>query len=247
MWATRGSRELYNWDTSLFITLTYDEAHLPHDRSLSKPEIQAFIKRVKKRFSRPREDPIRQIYCGEYGTTTRRPHYHCILFNCDFVDRKPHRLSDQGHQIFVSETLTRLWGKGFVEFGFASPATIAYLFKYILKKKTRKEKEQPLEIEHDGTTYEVAHEFIEPSRNPGIGASLRGSKSINKGYLTVNGVRTKLPKYYLEHLKRENPREHERLSDARYDFACSRPKDSSLRLEQREEALKLLTDTKKKL
>lgn len=247
MWATRGSRELYNWDTSLFITLTYDEAHLPHDRSLRKKHVQDFIKRVKKELGSSKENPIRQTYCGEYGKKTNRPHYHVILYNADFVDRKSHRMSDQGHPVFTSELLTRLWGMGQAEFGFATPASIAYLYKYVLKKKTRKEKEQPLEIEYDGVTYEVAHEFIESSRNPGIGASLRDSASIRKGYLTVNGVRKKLPKYYLEHIRKTDPDLYEKISNDRYDYAVSRPKESALRLEQKEQAQKLLTDTKKKL
>ena len=72
-WATRGSRELAQWETSLFITLTYDEENLPHDKSLNKKHVQDFIKRVKKRFNSTKENPIRQIYCGEYGTQTLRP------------------------------------------------------------------------------------------------------------------------------------------------------------------------------
>lgn len=247
MWAARGSRELYNWDSSLFITLTYDEAHLPHDRSLNKKHIQDFIKRVKLAHGSSKENPIRQTYCGEYGSRTLRPHYHCILYNADFADKRPHRLSDQGHQIYTSKELTQLWGYGHVEFGFATPASIAYLYKYILKKKSRKEKEQPLELEIDGTTYEVAHEFIESSRNPGIGASLRGSSSINKGYLAVNGVRQKLPKYYMEDLKKNDPRRAEVIADKRYEYAKSQPKESWERLRQKEEAQKLLTDSKKKL
>lgn len=247
MWATRGSRELYCWESSVFITLTYSDETLPHNRSLDKKHVQDFIKRVKKHFGSTKENPVRQTYCGEYGTRTLRPHYHCILYNVDFGDRRNHRISDGGHQVFTSETLTRLWGLGHAEFGYATPGSIAYLYKYILKKKSRKEKEQPLELTVGDTTYEVAHEFIESSRNPGIGAWLRGAETLSKGYLTVNGVKTKLPKYYLEDIKKNNPRLHERISDSRYDYAISRPKESALRLEQKEQTQKLLTDTKKKL
>lgn len=247
-WATRGSRELMNWDSSLFITLTYSDEHLPKDRSLDKREIQLFIKRVKKRLGSTKENPIRQTYCGEYGTNnTRRPHYHVILYNCDFTDRIPHRTSDQGHPVFTSATLNELWPFGFAEFGYATPATIAYVAKYVLKKKTRKEKEAPLSIEVDGITYDVAHEFIEHSRNPGIGACLRDSPSIKKGYLAVNGVRTKLPKYYLEHLKKTDPETYDYLANLKFDFMNARPKESPLRKKQKEEAQKKLTDTKKRL
>ncbi|AZL82939.1 replication initiator protein [Apis mellifera associated microvirus 61] len=246
-WATRGSRELALWDSTVFITLTYSDEHLPPDNSLNKKDVQDFIKRVKKRFKSTKENPIRQIYCGEYGEKTKRPHYHAILFNCDFADKKPHYMSPQGHQVYTSQTLNNLWKNGFAEFGYAQPGSIAYLFKYVLKKKSRKEKEQPLIIERDGVTYEVAHEFIEASRNPGIGAHMRNSDSIKKGYLTVNGVKKKLSKYYLEWLRKNDPDTFDNISNMKFDFMCKLPKESRLRKEQKEKAQKKLTDTKKKL
>lgn len=247
-WATRGSRELARWPSSVFITLTYDERHLPADNSLDKKAVQLFIKRVKKRFGSTLENPIRQIYCGEYGTLTKRPHYHAILFNCDFVDKIPKYKTDAGHQVFTSATLTTLWGKGLAEFGYAQPASVAYLFKYILKKISRKDqKKGPLIIEKDGITYEVAHEFIESSRNPGIGAHLRGSNSLKKGYLTVNGVRTKLPKYYLEDLRLNDPESYDQIQNLKFDFVLKQEPESELRRSQKQSAQKALTDTKKKL
>lgn len=243
-WAARGSRELLRWPTSLFITLTYNEKNLPHDHSLNKKEIQDFIKRLKKTMGSSKENPIRQIYCGEYGTKTHRPHYHVILFNCDFTDRKPFRISERGDQIYTSERLTSLWGKGNVEFGIATPGGVAYLFKYILKKKTRKEKLEPYVLPNGLC---VEHEFIEASRNPGIGAHLRDSDSIKKGYLFIDGVRTKLPKYYKEHLKVTNPRTHEKLADLRFDYAKTKKPETELRKKQKEAAQKRLTDTKKRL
>lgn len=246
-WATRGSRELSRWESSLFITLTYSDEHLPSDRSLNKKHIQDFIKRLKKRNGSTKSNPIRQIYCGEYGSLTNRPHYHCILFNTDFSDKIRHRTSDGGHPIFTSETLTGLWGKGHCEFGPALPSSIAYLFKYILKKIPRVERKKPRIIEVDGITYEVAHEFIEASRNPGIGAHMRDSKSIKKGYLTINGVKKKLPKYYLNYLRENDPDTYDKIQNLKFDFMSLIPPETELRRKQKEYAQKKLTDTKKKL
>lgn len=246
-WATRGHRELTQWESSLFITATYSDEHLPPDRSLKKEHVQKFIKRVKKFFRSTKTNPIRQIYCGEYGTRTLRPHYHIILFNCDFSDKVPHYVSNQGHQVYTSKQLTRLWGKGNIEFGFAKPESIAYLFKYILKKKSRKEKEKPHILEYDGITYDVEHEFIEGSRNPGIGANLRGSASLQKGYLTVNGVRKKIPKYYMNDLKNSDPETHQKILDQKAEFMKNIKSESPDRIHQKELAQKMLTDTKKKL
>lgn len=247
-WATRGSRELQRWNTSVFITLTYSDDHLPPSGSLDKKAIQDFIKRVKKHFASCKQNPIRQSYCGEYGTKTRRPHYHAILYNCDFNDRVPHYTSDQGHQVYTSKILSKLWPLGHVEFGYAEPGSIAYLYKYILKKKSRKEKKKPLElIMPDGEIRLVAHEFIESSRNPGIGAHMRDSQSIKKGFLSVDGVKKKLPKYYLEHLKKNDPHTYEKISDMKFDYQSSLKPETSLRKKQKELAQKLLTDTKKKI
>lgn len=246
-WATRGSRELAQWESTLFITLTYDEENLPQDRSLHKKHVQDFIKRVKEKFNSTKENPIRQIYCGEYGEKSLRPHYHVILFNLDFLDKKRHYKTDQGHQVFTSETLNDLWKKGNAEFGYATPGSIAYLFKYILKKKTRKEKIKPLTLELPEGVYDVEHEFIEASRNPGIGAWMRGHESIKKGYLTVNGTKMKIPKYYLEDLKKSDPNTYEFLKDSKFDYAIKQPQDSTLRKQQKEKAQKKLTDRKKRI
>ena len=84
----------------------------------------------------------------------------------------------------------------------------------------------------------MAHEFIESSRNPGIGAHLRGSKSLHKGYLSVNGVRSKLPKYYLEWLRVNEPDIFDEITNMRFDFVSSLPPESALRKEQKEFAQK---------
>lgn len=225
-WATRGYYELLNWEQSWFVTFTYNDKNLPKNRSLSKKDFQKFIKKLKKAFGSSKENPIRQIYCGEYGETTKRPHYHAILFNLNLDDLVEKRMSDQGYLCYTSKTITDLWSNGDVEISEATPATIAYLFKYILKKKTRKEKLKPLNIEYDGITYDVEHEFIEASRNPGIGAHLRDSQSIRKGFLSLDGKIKALPKYFLEYLKNTDPRFYEELKSQRHDHAVNRAKMS---------------------
>lgn len=225
-WATRGYYELLNWPpgTCWFCTFTLDNDHLPGDHSLDKRMFQKFLKKVKKKYGSSKANPIRQIYTGEYGEQNSRPHYHAILFNIELSDLEESRVTDQGYKCYVSPTMAKLWGRGSHEISEASPALIAYLFKYILKKKTRKEKEKPLIITTpDGISYDVAHEFIEPSRNPGIGACLRESPSIRKGFLSVEGVPRSLPKYFLEYLKHTDPKFYEELKQQRFDHAIRQP------------------------
>ncbi|QXP08155.1 MAG: replication initiator protein [Arizlama microvirus] len=244
-WATRGSRELMRWERNVFITLTYRNECVPKDGSLRKKHVQDFIKRVKKHFRSTKENPIRQTYCGEYGTKDGRPHYHVVLYNCHFADQKLWRTTDQGNKVFRSETLEKLWPFGNSEFGEAEPGSIAYIYKYILKKKSRKEKKKPLKAYWHGKPVQIEHEFVESSRNPGIGAHMRGTNSVKKGYLTVDGVKKKLPKYYLEDLKKNHKNSYEQITQDRMDHALSKKPESELRKKQKENVQKRLTDTKK--
>lgn len=66
-----------------FITLTYNDSHMPIDYSVHQSEIQKYIKRVRKRLKRE----IKYYAVGEYGTQgTLRPHYHLIIMNVDGKD-----------------------------------------------------------------------------------------------------------------------------------------------------------------
>ena len=48
MGALRCAQELSEHDDAMFLTLTYDERHVPTDHSLDKPEFQKFMKRLRK-------------------------------------------------------------------------------------------------------------------------------------------------------------------------------------------------------
>ena len=76
---------------------------------------------------------------------------------------------------------------------------------------------------------------------------MRESQSIKKGYLTVDGVKKKLPKYYLEHLRKFDPETFDKISNMRFDFASKKPIESEQRKKEKEHAQKKLTDTKKRI
>lgn len=130
-WALRCVHEASLHDSNLFVTLTYDDEHLPEFNSLYYPDFQKFMKRLRKKFSR---ENIRFYMCGEYGETTLRPHYHVILFNFDLPDRRLYRRSHSGDHLFTSEILTKIWGKGFCPFGNVTFQSAAYTARYIMKK-----------------------------------------------------------------------------------------------------------------
>lgn len=192
----RGSMEATQYESNLYITLTYSPEFLPPGGSLVKADVQKFMKRLKKYCGSTKDNPIRQIYAGEYGDDGR-PHYHLIIFNLSLPDFVFHRLSDDGFPVFRSPTLEKLWPFGFSEFTNAAPANIAYVYKYIIKKKSKKYRKDL--VDHD-TGLILEHEFVEGSRNPGIGAFLRDSQTIRKGYIVYNNQTYPLPLYYKKHL-----------------------------------------------
>ena len=83
-WAMRIAHESSLYDQNCFLTLTFSDEHLPQNLSVSKRDLQLFMKRLRKHFA-PRK--IRFFQCGEYGELNMRPHYHSILFNVDFPDK----------------------------------------------------------------------------------------------------------------------------------------------------------------
>ena len=70
----RCNHEASLYSVNSFVTLTYDDEHLPGDQCLDHRDFQLFMKRLRKRF------PSRFFMCGEYGGLNGRPHYHSILF-----------------------------------------------------------------------------------------------------------------------------------------------------------------------
>ena len=48
-WAMRLTLEQEMWDNNIFITLTYDNDHLPEHNTLVKKDFQLFMKRLRKK------------------------------------------------------------------------------------------------------------------------------------------------------------------------------------------------------
>ena len=104
--------EAKRYTHNYFITLTYDDQHVPimsrieyeeeykehgevvETKSIVKendgtwgyslyPEhMKTFLNTLRKYYERKGHTGIKYYYCGEYGTETHRPHYHIILMNC---------------------------------------------------------------------------------------------------------------------------------------------------------------------
>ncbi len=80
-WGLRCVHELPYFDCATFLTLTYDDDHLPSNGSLVPKDLQDFWKRLRYYVDdSPFAGKIKYFASGEYGDETFRPHYHAIIF-----------------------------------------------------------------------------------------------------------------------------------------------------------------------
>lgn len=155
--ATKAYLEAQNWAENAFLTLTYDNAHLPKHRTLLKRDLQLFWKKLRKKIY-PRK--IKYLACGEYGPTTLRPHYHCAVFNYWPSDAKFYKCNEVGDKLYTSKELNKVWENGYVIVGNLTYESAAYIARYVYKKAYGGDK---LNLKANKTP-----EFTTCSKNPGL-------------------------------------------------------------------------------
>lgn len=128
-WAVRMMHEVKSGDDSAFLTLTYSPKNLPPDGSLVVRDVQLFMKRLRKR----RPPGVRFYACGEYGDGAGRPHYHVVLFNTNFPDRRFLKKSGSGESLFFSRELSDIWPVGNSAIGAVTFESCAYVARYCTK------------------------------------------------------------------------------------------------------------------
>lgn len=215
-WAVRCVHEASLYEDNCYITLTYDDDHLPSDGSLNKKHFQDFMKRLRSRFS---EQRIRFFHAGEYGEKFRRPHYHACLFNFDFQDKKLLERNDYG-PLYTSDVLASIWKLGFCSVGAVTFESAAYVARYILKKITG-----GAAAEHyigcdviTGELVELAPEYTTMSRRPGIGSGFFErfrSDIFPRDEVVIRGRLCKPPRFYDRLYERQNPEDFADVKMAR--------------------------------
>ncbi len=247
MWAMRIVHEstLHEYNGgNYFVTLTYDDNHVPEDWSLKKSHFKNFMKRLRK--ARP-ERKIRYFYVGEYGRKCKhgidlelvncplcrvgRPHYHACLFNVSFEDLEAYQ-SDGGIMRYTSASLERLWGLGFVDVGELNYSSATYTAKYILKKIGGiNAVDRYMALDEYGVVTFLLPEYVGMSRG---NATSKGKKcGIGAGWLEHYkndvfpsdevpvpgyGVMKGVPRYYDEILRQEDPEMYDQVKKLRVEF-----------------------------
>lgn len=186
---------------NIFITLTYDNEHLPADQSLHYSDFQLFKKRLLVNAERElSRTGIRFYMCAEYGETFGRPHYHAILFNFDLPDKKLWKM-ERENPLYTSEFLSRTWGKGFASVGSVTFQSAAYVARYIMKKVTGEAASSHYtRIDPEtGEVYDRKPEFTKMSLKPGIGATWFAKYKgdvFPDDFVVINGKKVAPPKFY---------------------------------------------------
>lgn len=186
-WAMRIMHEASLYEDNVFLTLTYSPENLPRDHSLVLEHHQLFMKRLRKAYE-PRT--IRFYHCGEYGDETYRPHYHTILFNLDFADKKYLKTTDTGSKLYTSGKLDALWTLGDCYIGNVTFESAAYCGRYVMKKLTGARKSEY------GSR---VPEYSTMSRRPGIGAPWLAKWKADifpNDFCIMNGRKVRVPKAY---------------------------------------------------
>jgi len=203
MWATRCLHESSMHEDNCFITLTYDDDHLPWDGSLNKKHFQDFMKRFRDRTRKK----IRYFHCGEYGEKLQRPHYHALIFGYDFEDKTLWSQKD-GVRTYTSELLEKIWPFGFSTVGAVTWESAAYCARYVTKKQTGDQgKEHYWRILATDLEVELQPEYATMSLKPGIGQTWfteYKNDCFPSDYITVNGKKKQIPRYYDKLLEKHN-------------------------------------------
>lgn len=232
-WADRMMLELDHSKTAVFVTLTYDDLHVPVSMynddgvpffTLDKRDVQLFLKRLRKYFY---GKSIRYYLAGEYGDKTNRPHYHAILFGLDlsdFRDRVHFGSNPFGQPYYTSSTLERLWSNGFVSLAPVSWQTCAYVARYVTKKLNGPE----------GIVYSYRNclpPFALMSRRPGIAGyfavdhpELLSDRMlyIDDVFGVTNHKKVSTPKYLFEKLALTNPDLYDKIKSDRARYAADK-------------------------
>lgn len=238
-WANRCMLELEYHDSAYFVTLTYDEEHVPVNyygcqytgealpsMTLRKRDFQLFMKRLRFKFG----DGIRFFGAGEYGSNTFRPHYHLIIFGLHLDDLSVYK-EQRGFTYYNSPSLQECWSvnlgsprnPSYERLGYAVVApvtweTCAYTARYVMKKL-----KGPSAQFYDDFSLEPP--FTLMSRNPGIAHQWYVDHPDYHEYDYINvstetgGRKFKPPKYFDYLFDLDNPVESAIIKETRRNMA----------------------------
>lgn len=230
-WAIRCMHEAKMHEDNCFLTLTYEDRHLPTiggHPTLRKTDLQKFMKRLRKKFGAG----IKFYGAGEYGEQGGRPHYHICVFGFDFSD-KIHVATCNGHKLYESETLKKLWPFGHSTIGSVTFDSAGYVARYCVKKWKGKDWQKHYErvVPETGEIISIEPEKALMSRKPPIGYAFleKYGKEIFENDSVINqGMEQKLPRSYDRKLEKTDAEKYLETKMARRAAAKKAVENNSL-------------------
>lgn len=204
-WRIRLMEEFKVSYNCVFVTLTYSDDNLNFAKyttkigesvyypTLSKRDVQNFIKRLRAYFTRELKmskesfKSFKYFAVGEYGPTTLRPHYHIIFFN--FPNYYPRLYIEL---VKLRKKIEEIWHNGDVTVDNANVNRINYVTKYVFGFTNLPEyiKNKPFRL---------------MSRRPAIGITYLDSNEILRwhrekftNFYASDQFKYPLPRYYKE-------------------------------------------------
>ena len=204
-WSIRIMHEAELHQPAWFVTLTYNDEAMPPNDSLDPTHLRKFFKTLR----RDQNEKISYYACGEYGETTKRPHYHAVLFGPHFLDKRPHYRRPNS-QVWRSPYLESRWKYGNSEFSAVNHASASYTAGYVRKKlSARQDPNHNLRVyEHTGEIVEVQPEFSRMSLKPAIGKNWiekYWEETYTHDRVVVEGKEFKPPRYYDKWMSEHHP------------------------------------------
>lgn len=263
-WTTRIELEARNYpkEEVWFITLTYDDDHVPgmivktgeimrkvqytwkpgekrpdSVQILLYEDIQKFLKRLRKAY----RGKLRYFVAGEYGEQTARPHYHMILYGWKPTDLEDlYKIHHNGY--YNSKWMADLWGMGQIQIAQAVPETYRYVAGYVTKKMYEIDGKKANQYYELGQT----KPFACMSLKPGLGDQYyqeHKEEIWRQGYIQcTNGKQAQIPRYYEKQMEAENPERLWRIKKNRQKNAMEQK-----RLQLENQDYKTVLETKERV
>lgn len=241
MWSMRLVHESYYHDVSAFLTLTYDDKHVPSGE-IPYDHFQSFRSRLRSTL----DFNIRYFVAAEYGSRTARPHFHAVIFGYYPDDVVEISSGYSKLPLFKSRRLLDLWGRGHVSCAPFSPATAGYVAGYVTKKVLVKDWRHQRRVAEEA--FRAGREYIAPSSlpeyhksstRPGLGHDwlMQYHRDVLRdGYIVYSGHRVAIPRYYRKLLAKHWPDEYRDMVFNRDEhFAHFDPESTVARMDVREQ------------
>lgn len=186
-WIIRLNEEYFQHNSSLFVTLTYDDEHLPRSPTgfpvVCRYDVQLFM-----RYLRRRGYKFKYYGVSEYGPTSFRPHYHLVLFGLD-VD--------------AYADILACWNKGFISVYRLTGGAINYVSRYTLLNSELpdyilKSDYKPFKFVSKGLGRSYCDDFDNVNYH---------RYTMDTTYL-LNGYKKSLPRYYRNKIFEDSTKEY---------------------------------------